>query len=143
NGVEVASTNGTLTMFDSPGALTIGSRIGCSGEFNHQPVGTAIDEPQMFNIGLTAAQVAAMYNEYQGGLCVDGATCGNAITEAGELCDDGNTDNGDGCSSVCGGEICADDHADLSHLYKGENNTTDSNGTSNGTISGTVGYAAG
>ena len=27
--------------------------------------------------------------------------CGNAILNVGELCDDGNTDAGDGCSPVC------------------------------------------
>lgn len=30
-----------------------------------------------------------------------GATCGNGIVESGENCDDGNTTNGDGCSSIC------------------------------------------
>jgi len=30
-----------------------------------------------------------------------GPSCGNTIVESGEQCDDGNTLNGDGCSSVC------------------------------------------
>jgi cysteine-rich repeat protein len=30
-----------------------------------------------------------------------GAVCGNGVIEAGEQCDDGNTANGDGCSSTC------------------------------------------
>lgn len=30
--------------------------------------------------------------------------CGNGAIEAGEACDDSNTNNGDGCSSVCGNE---------------------------------------
>jgi cysteine-rich repeat protein len=29
------------------------------------------------------------------------ATCGNALREPGELCDDGNTEDGDGCASDC------------------------------------------
>ncbi len=29
------------------------------------------------------------------------AICGNSVVEGAETCDDGNTDNGDGCSSVC------------------------------------------
>jgi cysteine-rich repeat protein len=33
-----------------------------------------------------------------------GAVCGNGIIEAGEQCDDGNTVNGDGCSSTCQNE---------------------------------------
>lgn len=38
----------------------------------------------------------------------DGApcnTCGNNVLEAGEECDDGNTTNGDGCSSICENEF--------------------------------------
>jgi len=39
--------------------------------------------------------------------------CGNGILELGEECDDGNTANGDGCSSICmdegiGGSYCGD-----------------------------------
>lgn len=33
-----------------------------------------------------------------------GPICGNAIIESGEQCDDGNTANGDGCSSTCQNE---------------------------------------
>jgi cysteine-rich repeat protein len=33
--------------------------------------------------------------------------CGNGVVEAGEQCDDGNTVNGDGCSSTCQKEIVA------------------------------------
>jgi len=38
-----------------------------------------------------------------GGPCtqVSSAACGNATLETGEECDDGNTDDGDGCSKVC------------------------------------------
>ncbi len=42
------------------------------------------------------------------------AACGNRLVEQGEQCDDGNTNNGDGCSSTCETEhvilpICGDD----------------------------------
>lgn len=33
--------------------------------------------------------------------CVPNAVCGNGIIEQGETCDDGNTNNNDGCSSTC------------------------------------------
>ena len=41
------------------------------------------------------------------------AVCGNALVEAGEACDDGNTDAGDGCSAACtiedgATEVCDD-----------------------------------
>nr|HPH68127.1 proprotein convertase P-domain-containing protein [Kofleriaceae bacterium] len=39
------------------------------------------------------------------GLCIDqNAICGDGIVVAGETCDDGNTVNGDGCTSTCGTE---------------------------------------
>lgn len=44
-----------------------------------------------------------------GGLCV-AAGCGNGTMEAGEICDDGNTDAKDGCSPFCKPE-CLDNNA--------------------------------
>ncbi len=43
--------------------------------------------------------------------------CGNGIIDAGEICDDGNNDNGDGCSAVCIAESDTDGD--------GEDNATD------------------
>lgn len=34
--------------------------------------------------------------------------CGNSVIDAGEACDDGNTQSGDGCSSTCAQEFCGD-----------------------------------
>jgi cysteine-rich repeat protein len=36
-------------------------------------------------------------------MCLD---CGNGERETGEECDDGNSDNGDGCSDDCLIEVC-------------------------------------
>ncbi len=33
--------------------------------------------------------------------CMTGSTCGDGFLQPGEVCDDGNTLNGDGCSSDC------------------------------------------
>ncbi len=59
-------------------------------------------------------------NQCQSGVCDDTSmtcepanTCGNSALEAGEACDDGNTANGDGCSSTCrreNGQPCTDDN---------------------------------
>lgn len=52
----------------------------------------------------------ACLNEYMGGECSlesvgecepSFGTCGNNVQEAGEECDDGNLENGDGCSIIC------------------------------------------
>jgi len=37
--------------------------------------------------------------------CFDEATCGNAVLDAGESCDDGNRTNGDGCDAECREEL--------------------------------------
>jgi cysteine-rich repeat protein len=39
--------------------------------------------------------------------------CGNAETEPGEECDDGNTVDGDGCSATCLEEVCGNDRVDF------------------------------
>lgn len=42
-------------------------------------------------------------------ICLPTGICGNSIITLGEQCDDGNTTNGDGCSSICQREIfCSD-----------------------------------
>lgn len=38
--------------------------------------------------------------------CKSRLVCGNHIVDPGEQCDDGNRDNGDGCSSTCQFELC-------------------------------------
>ena len=37
------------------------------------------------------------------------SSCGNATIEQGEACDDGNTRNGDGCTSGCAIAVCGDE----------------------------------
>lgn len=39
-------------------------------------------------------------------MCIFGG-CGNGIIEQGEICDDGNTVNGDGCSAQCTPDVCS------------------------------------
>jgi len=44
---------------------------------------------------------ASGYECNESGVCVEVAVCGNGNIETGEECDDGNTENNDGCSSNC------------------------------------------
>jgi cysteine-rich repeat protein len=70
------------------------------------PVGSGKLSP-----GSTSARVAQLDSYNRGvsgpGHCGDTPppppppVCGNGVLESGELCDDGNTANGDGCSSTC------------------------------------------
>lgn len=54
--------------------------------------------------------------------------CGNGVAETGEFCDDGNTTNGDGCSSVCQSEI------PISNATETEANNTPQTANTLGTI---------
>jgi large repetitive protein len=61
------------------------------------------------------------------------AVCGNGATEAGEQCDDGNTDPGDGCSATCQNEtttgVCGDGNPDAGEECD-DGNTDDGDGCS-------------
>jgi len=48
----------------------------------------------IWNVELSSVQVAALYDSYY-------PVCGDGIINGDDECDDGNTGNGDGCSSVC------------------------------------------
>ena len=53
-------------------------------------------------------------------------TCGNGTKEGDEECDDGNTTNGDGCSSTCNEEVtasCGDGNKDFGEQCDDGNNT--------------------
>ncbi|MFM7199850.1 MAG: DUF4215 domain-containing protein [Myxococcota bacterium] len=64
---------------------------------------------------------------------VGAATCGNAVLDAGETCDDGNLTAGDGCSALCLAEasigICGDYKLAL-HEQCDDGNTLDNDGCS-------------
>ena len=66
------------------------------------------------------------------GAC-DTSTCGNGMKEGAEACDDGNTTNGDGCSSTCTVEphtcVCGDGIKDLTEACD-DGNTTNGDGCS-------------
>ncbi|MEE2789452.1 MAG: DUF4215 domain-containing protein, partial [Myxococcota bacterium] len=63
--------------------------VDCGGECPPCPVGAACMGPQTCASGICDA-----------GRCAP-ARCGDAVTQPGEACDDGNTSDGDGCSSDC------------------------------------------
>ena len=57
------------------------------------------------------------------------AICGNAIIDAGEQCDDGNTTSGDGCSSKCQKEDCGNGVVDFGEQCD-DGNTSSGDGCS-------------
>ena len=67
-----------------------------------------IDEVSIWNKALTDTEVSALYNSGSGlDACILGAYCGDGNKDVGlgEECDDGRTDDGDGCSSECKVEL--------------------------------------
>ena len=53
------------------------------------------------------------------GLPDGGPACGDGAVDAAESCDDGNRNDGDGCSSICG--ICTDDSGETDGLLSARN----------------------
>ena len=89
------------------------------GREPERPLGQSLDEYD--NCGTDAANVppgCAGINGAPGSGCdasCQALLCGNATLDGSELCDDGNTDAGDGCAPDCGGlEVCGDGRIDLS-----------------------------
>ena len=89
------------------------------------PAGTVCDDvhhscvrPDQLSACTGLAQFdACMADDVMNGSCYDGVClqdgCGNGILDPGELCDDGNTISGDGCSADClSREICGDGFVD-------------------------------
>jgi cysteine-rich repeat protein len=70
---------------------------------------------------------------------IDVNLCGNARVDPGEVCDDGNTKDGDGCSADCkSNETCGngilDDHASTPEVCD-DGNTADGDGCSHDCLS--------
>ncbi|MBT4349780.1 DUF4215 domain-containing protein [bacterium] len=92
---------------------------------SEQEIGSLIDDPEFVNFGtedfnlqsnspaIDAGLVISGLNENYQGYAPDigrfefasAPICGNGVAESGEECDDGNNDNGDGCSSICQDEV--------------------------------------
>lgn len=49
---------------------------------------------------------ACTWNTWTG--CVQQGSCGDGIVDPGEQCDDGNSENGDGCTNICQFNVCGD-----------------------------------
>jgi cysteine-rich repeat protein len=56
---------------------------------------------QVVNLNQTGCQCLTGYGLVNSSCIVVNPICGNGILESGESCDDDNTANGDGCSSIC------------------------------------------
>jgi cysteine-rich repeat protein len=79
----------TLTTSDVVGTVLSGAAITVTGG--------------SFEGGLLATDAATLTTSSVVDACgeTSGVECGNGILEAPEECDDGNTENGDGCSALC------------------------------------------
>src|SRR5471032_871374 len=97
-------------------------------------------------LAITALAIPACTQDIAGGGPGGGgddtpATCGNGVVDPGEACDDGNTNNGDGCSSTCQTENIATPRVALT--VDNTTATTDLNvvSTFNITATSTMGFS--
>jgi cysteine-rich repeat protein len=95
----------TLTFYDA--AKTEIASDGDGGESGCSKISPALDvEAGNLKAGTYYAKVEQFGNNaspppYVLEIEIEPPACGNAILQAGEQCDDGNTTSGDGCSSTC------------------------------------------
>ncbi|MCZ6822721.1 MAG: hypothetical protein O7F10_07210, partial [Deltaproteobacteria bacterium] len=94
----------------------LGTDITCSPDSNDCTVDTCVDgfcnTPEPDDTPCDNSDECTIDDMCVGGICMgDPNTCGDGITQlpCGETCDDGNTIDGDGCSSLCLDEDCPDD----------------------------------
>lgn len=107
NGARVGKANATAAVdLSSSASLKLGHR----GDPGDTPGSTdtrgfflkgRIDEVHLFGRALSDAEILAVYRTGIAGLCVPTPVCGNGLTEAGEVCDDGNAAPDDGCEADC------------------------------------------
>lgn len=106
NGNEVGNGTAAMPIPDVAGSL----RIGHSAE-SFAPItwNGLIDEVQIHDQALTQPQLADIYANGTSESCY---VCGDTTVDIGEDCDDGNTTDGDCCSSMCqyetSGSVCED-----------------------------------
>ncbi|MBS3085840.1 hypothetical protein J4225_04105 [Candidatus Pacearchaeota archaeon] len=103
---SAATYHGSFGVDVGGGRIVIGSG-GCEEDWssstwsscnNNQQTFICIDKNQCGTVNLKPVQCGNTQ------ACNASSVCGNSIVEAGESCDDGNTTNGDGCSSTCATE---------------------------------------
>lgn len=86
------------------------------------------DTCQAFGLHCPTGQICAVNQA----VCVDIGGCGDDILEPGEVCDDGNIVDGDGCSNNCfSDETCGNGIIDTHSLYPEECDHGKLNGTTN------------
>lgn len=100
------AASGTVNASSSPvrlGATSIAAVVGQAAVADDWFFKGVIDNLKVYNRGLTADDIDTIYSDALGLDCARGKAgrCGDSQIGDGESCDDGNTVNGDGCSTQC------------------------------------------
>lgn len=105
DGYLIAASNATNSPGSTSSNLFIGEDdISGGGYANGYPWIGSLDETVIFDRALSSEEILQLYNKVNKGknYCEELLEeCGNGILEQGEECDDNNTMDGDGCSSIC------------------------------------------
>ncbi|MFH1725800.1 MAG: LamG-like jellyroll fold domain-containing protein [Elusimicrobiota bacterium] len=131
---------------DSSPSYTFDNPVGIGHDPNSpEYFNGVIDEVAVYDRALALEDIQQHYqNGATGrGYCDEpgGPACGDGLLQSGEECDDGNTTDGDGCSSFCAREVLDCDPAPVSYwkLDSGSGSSAiDSVGSHDGAVSGAV-----
>ncbi|MDP3734415.1 MAG: DUF4215 domain-containing protein, partial [Nanoarchaeota archaeon] len=97
--VNARNSGGTVNVTGLP-AGTYASRYTTASAYDQAQSAQAISSGGALTVTIPASGVITIYQTTS-----SAAVCGNGMVEMGEQCDDGNTANNDGCSSVCLNEV--------------------------------------
>jgi hypothetical protein len=100
DGNEVAGDGCTVCMFDCSEDADCDDTETCNGTETCDTTAHTCAAGTVEADGTACTQASSSAGVCRGGLCV-AAGCGNSVQDAGEDCDDGNQDGGDGCENDC------------------------------------------
>jgi uncharacterized protein (TIGR03382 family) len=115
SGTQVITDNGTAFNGTTP-RLTSRAEIQGGTVGNTLTVVVCDSADYAYDTGILISAVAGCSGE-----CSGTTFCGNAISEPGEGCDDGNNVDDDGCSNLCVLDSCGDGHLDPGEQCDDEN----------------------
>jgi cysteine-rich repeat protein len=133
-----------VACLETPAVQCADGRLCPAGRACDNVHGGCVLPGQLAECAARPDETACSYQGEPDGACFDGvcfpAGCGNGELEEGEVCDDGNSNNGDGCSADCtSDETCGNGIIDFLTEGCDDGNTEDGDGCQSNCIPSTCG----